>query len=231
MSDTLTVDEFEAAVDAEMEAQQEPVEEAAEDQPAEEAAEKQPDPPSIDELRAYHYEQIREMNGRVSEALLDFEDSNATTKSLKKRYENLSAQLVDLISRDPLQHQLPFGDDDNQPQANAAQDLWRCQPVSVLGLPESLNEKLQGHTPTLATLGDLQDFWAKGGDLQDISGVGEEKAAAVSDAFAAYGVEHPELYGEQESEPEQETAAEESAEAEATEDADGAADTEEDAAS
>lgn len=66
--------------------------------------------------------------------------------------------------------------------------------MSALDIAEHIVAKLDNHA--INTLGDLQDYWKSGKHLRDFKGIGEAAETAVVDAFAEYGTQHPEIFGE-----------------------------------
>ncbi len=189
----LDEDADEASVDSGTE---EETTEAAE-QEADATEEEKPLPKTIDELEHDHYEQICLLNVKVREAGVEYDDAKAESNRLKKRFENLGAQLSDLIEQDPRQRRLPFSDgsqDAEQPSSATTCEEWKKLSVTELGLAAGLVAKLEENS--LATFGDLHDFWNARKDLKDLKGIGEEKSALVIDAFADYGATHPELFAE-----------------------------------
>lgn len=155
--------------------------------------------PTADELRAAHYREIVAESLKVEQARVDYEESAAETKRLKKEYEGSQALFLRLTRRDPLQRTLLPTPDPNLADGGSnplpGNDEWRGLSVDVLGLKDSATDKLINGK--LETLGDLQDFWKSGKRLRDeIDGIGETLDATIVDAFSDYGAENPEVFGQ-----------------------------------
>jgi len=152
--------------------------------------------PTPEDLRRLHYEEITKLSEQVDEAFGAAVSAKQEAAEAKKLYEGLNAKLLRLIRRGPeMQRQLPLGES-GEGDAPIASDAWRDVPIRELadyGVSDSLNDLLRENR--LETLGDLDDFWKRGKRLNDIKGIGEEKAAKIADAYADYGVAHPELFG------------------------------------
>ena len=145
-----------------------------------------PDPSTPAALMQEHYAAIRELNAQVDRAHAEWEASKEETAAKKKDLERLHGDLRRLIRNPDDQLGLPFGDAD-----------WRCRSLRVLpGLTDALVDKLA--EAGLETLGHLKDYWDGGKYLEDLKGVGPEKSSLITDAFADYAKEHPEVYGEPE---------------------------------
>lgn len=208
MPDTVPIDQLADAIDEKLDEQGElPTEETeptAQEVPAQEPAEETAEEPkpttTVGDLKNDHYERIVEKNLQVRDAGVAFSNAKQKASEAKKRFDRLTADLSDLVAQDPLQHRLPFGDT-NDPETEVSApnvDQWRAKPVYELDIPVGLAEKLVD--AGLGKLGELQDYWAAGKQLYDITGIGNEKAAVVADAFSDYGAKHPELFGEEETE-------------------------------
>lgn len=166
---------------------------------------------TLDELKASHYEKILSLNKRVAESELRMHADARVAKASKKAYDTLVGELTYLIKADPSQRDLPFP----EPPADQAQPAvaeWRQRSIGVLGLKDGVNSKLEW--ARITTLGQLDEFWKSGKRLHDLQGIGEEFAAEVADAYADYGKEHPEIFGEKPVDaPAEEPAKEETTEA------------------
>ena len=151
--------------------------------------------------RLEHLAVIKAKGDEADVAYANWCDAAATAKELKKVYEGRMGELRSIIRNGSAQTRLDFGhaDDDDEPTpakdpATAAeQPEWMSRPLSVLKLPESLVAKLA--EGAIETLGHLKAFWDAGRVLNDLKGIGSEKAARVADAWANYAKEHPEVWG------------------------------------
>lgn len=169
------------------------VEPTATDQPTDPAA----DPSPIQQVEHEHYEEIRTLNQEVCEARSAWTIAKDKASGLKKTFDALNYELLQTIRRGPdPQRKLPLDGAANS--TTSPSDAWRSVKVSELTISSSTAETLVDNF--LSTLGELSDFWKAGNMLTDLVGIGGAKADAVADAFAAYGVEHPKLFGEPEAE-------------------------------
>lgn len=147
-----------------------------------------------------HLAAIKAKSSEADVAYAEWQEANLTAKELKKVYEGRMGELRSIIRTGSAQSRLDFGgDDDDGDDASAAkpataseQPEWMSRPLSVLKLPESLLTKLA--EGAIETLGHLKAFWDAGRVLNDLRGIGSEKAARVADAWANYAKEHPEVY-------------------------------------
>lgn len=139
---------------------------------------------------ARHYAEILSATAEVQDALYEYEQAKDLSSSLKKDYERLNERLIRLISHGPDRQKKLFKEPDTSEQPS---DAYRSHLVSELALTKGLVEGLENLG--LTTLGELQDYWRAGKHLYDEKGWGQEKAAKVADAYADFGVKHPELFG------------------------------------
>lgn len=148
--------------------------------------------------RLEHLAVIKAKGDEADVAYANWCDAAATAKELKKVYEGRMGELRSIIRNGNAQTRLPFAaaDEDDEtpvkPATAAEQPEWMGRPLSVLNLPESLVEKLA--EGAIETLGHLKAFWDAGRVLNDLKGIGSEKAARVADAWASYAAEHPEVF-------------------------------------
>lgn len=139
-----------------------------------------------------HYAEIRELNEQVLDSQYEWQRAKDEASAAKKDYDRLSEKLQRLIAHGPDRQRRLFAE---KPAANVVVDAFRSHDVAELGLTKSLTEGLRDLG--LNTLGELQDYWKSGKHLHDEKNWGPEKSAKVSDAFADFGVAHPELFGPQ----------------------------------
>lgn len=157
------------------------------------AAPKPPVSAEVPSKEMRHYEEIVALNSEVCQAYRELEDSRSHTKALKEIYTSKCAALSVLISEGPdPQLVLPFAES-AKPGSTAPPAAWMVRPLGVLGLAPALTSRLENNG--LETLGQLDAFWKEGKLLTSIRGIAAEKAAAVADAYAQYGKDHPEIYG------------------------------------
>jgi len=192
---------------------------ATEEPPTDEAPAKDPLPlPTPNELRALHYAEVIETGKRVNELRFTWEGLKKEASDAKKEFDGATVMLLRLMSRDPLQRQLPIEthpEFEHKDEPLPADDSWRKLPASVLGIKESWCAKLD--SAGYGTLGELQDLWTAGGRLREkCDGIGEATDAAIVDAFSEYGAQHPEVFGEKQ--PIDDAPAEDDDESEAVED-------------
>lgn len=151
-------------------------------------------------LEHEHYEEILVRTQEVCEARTKWASAKDRASGLKKEFDALNGDLLTLIQRGPdMQTKLPL--DGGQPSggdepaaATVVSDAWRDVEVGELDVPDSLVSKLCENG--LHTLGELSDFWKGRRELTELKGIGGAKSDAVADAFARYGQEHPEVFGE-----------------------------------
>lgn len=156
--------------------------------------------------RLEHLAVIKDKGDDADRAYAAWCDASATAKELKKVYEGRMGELRTLIRNGSAQTRLDWdgGDDDDSrpdagpkpaaPPAANEQPAWMREPLSVLKLPESLIAKLA--EGAIETLGHLKAFWDAGRVLNDLKGIGAEKAARIADAFDVYAKAHPEVWGD-----------------------------------
>lgn len=148
-----------------------------------------------------HLASIKAKSSEADVAYANWCEAAATAKELKKVYEGRMGELRSIIRTGSAQTRLDFSSDDEDddapktaPATAGEQPEWMQRPLSVLKLPESLINKLS--EGAIDTLGHLKAFWDAGRVLNDLKGIGSEKAARVADAWANYAKEHPEVWGE-----------------------------------
>lgn len=172
------------------------------DEPTEITAEPA-DPPALtptQQVEHDHYEEIKKLTQDVYEARREWASAKDQASALKKGFEALSTELIDTIRRGPeMQRKLPLAGEASESATVAHSDAWRDVEVGELDIPDSLVGKLCEHG--LHTLGELSDFWKSRRDLTELKGIGGAKELLVTDAFAKYGQEHPEVFGQAEEEP------------------------------
>ena len=154
------------------------------------------EPETTESVSAYtkaeqaHYEQIRELERQVADLETVADRAKSAASVAKKAFESADEKLRTCIRRGPeVQATLLFGDDE------AVKSNWREMPVTELVLSDSIHDALR--EANLITLGGLSDFMAAHGEQwwRDVDSIGEQKAVAVADAFAAFWEEHPEFCG------------------------------------
>lgn len=137
--------------------------------------------------------EIQRLNGELGSAIYDVEATKEHLKELKAIVKTKLDEMRRFIKEGP-QMQLPFG----SPAGVAAapqEPEWRSRAVSLLAIPMALAELLidAGY----GTLGAVKDLWDAGKTLKEVvKGLGPAKELTISDAWADYGKEHPEIYGE-----------------------------------
>lgn len=185
------------AVEDEVTEQQEVIERQIEDELLhQEAVNDQPLTP-VQRIKHDHYEEILKLNAQVCSARSLWATAKDRAAALKKEFDALNSELLDLILGGPdMQQKLPLADGE-APGATAPSwsDEWRKVNIDQLDISASTLTKLVENN--LCTLGDLDDFWKSNKQLTDLKGIGGATADKVADAFAKYGTEHPELYGQQ----------------------------------
>jgi hypothetical protein len=141
----------------------------------------------LGELEREHYERIKSLSSEAQLATLSYEQAKAEAGEAKKYADKKHAELVMLIQRGP-DRQRPLFNEPDEPKQNLE---WREAKIEGnLDVPDSMAAKLAENG--IETLGQLQDFWTGGRMLTEFKGIGEEKAARVSDAYHDYMREHPE---------------------------------------
>lgn len=113
------------------------------------------------------------------------EDAKARASAAKKRWESAAEALHETILRKP--EPLPLIDGAAARAAAIepkADEAWRSDPIAILGLSESLTEKLADQG--FHTIGHIADWSSKGHDLTDIEGVGAATAEKIDDALTVY---------------------------------------------
>lgn len=137
-----------------------------------------------------HYEAIKARTQEVCNARALWAAAKDRASALKKEFDALTTELLDFTRGGPdPQQKLPLSD-----EPSAVSDAWRDVEVGELDIPDSLAAKLIEHG--LHTLGELSDFWKARRELAELKGIGGAKQDLVADAFAKYGQNHPEVFGE-----------------------------------
>lgn len=160
-----------------------------------------------------HYEEIRKQEARVAAIEAEWEEAKENAKTLKAEAETARGKLLRMIrlgADTGPQRELPLGDteaqgtpagpgDQSNPVARAehaakpaAPDAWRELSIAELGLSPAIAKKLAENEIT--TLGKFSDRVAKHGEwwFRELKGIGETKAAAISEAFVEFWANHPE---------------------------------------
>lgn len=172
----------------------EPAQELADDLPPAATTENELSP--TQQLEHEHYELIRERTREVCEARSTWAQAKDRSQALKKEFDALSGELLDLIVGGPeMQRKLPLSDE----PATVPSDAWRDVEVGELDVPDSLAAKLIENG--MHTLGELSDYWKARRELTELKGIGGAKSDQVAEAFAKYGQEHPEVFGQAAEEP------------------------------
>ena len=144
------------------------------------------------ERKLEHYNKIVTKEMEVMIAKGNWESFAESARMAKKRFENLNAELLDLIHEGPdMQMVLPFAggksdntESDDGDSISKEYDEWLDVPVEeALKLTNSQLEKL--HESGVKTLKDLEDLRAREG-LRSIKGFGDKAVDSIENQIIEY---------------------------------------------